>query len=61
MNRPPPVAFAHVSTCAVPQVWVGDRFPRFRDGRLTASGPFTLVMERRPDGWKILHDLTSSD
>jgi uncharacterized protein (TIGR02246 family) len=27
----------------------------------TASGPFTLVMERRSDGWKILHDHTSTD
>lgn len=32
-----------------------------RDGRTTSSGSFTLVMERRPDGWKILHDHTSSD
>jgi beta-aspartyl-peptidase (threonine type) len=37
------------------------RFILFRDGHTTASGPFTLVMERRPDGWKILHDHTSSD
>lgn len=37
------------------------RFVLFREGRTTASGPFTLVMERRPDGWKILHDHTSSD
>jgi beta-aspartyl-peptidase (threonine type) len=37
------------------------RFVLHRDGRTTASGPFTLVMERRPDGWKILHDHTSSD
>jgi len=32
-----------------------------REGRVTASGPFTLVMERRPEGWKILHDHSSSD
>jgi len=37
------------------------RFVLYRDGRTTASGPFTLVMEHRPDGWKILHDHTSSD
>ena len=37
------------------------RFVLFRDGRTTASGPFTLVFERRPEGWKILHDQTSSD
>lgn len=37
------------------------RFVLYRDGRPTRSGPFTLVMERHPDGWKILHDHTSSD
>lgn len=37
------------------------RFILYRAGATTASGPFTLVMERRPDGWKILHDHTSSD
>jgi len=37
------------------------RFVLYRSGRTTASGPFTLVMERRPDGWKILHDHSSSD
>jgi uncharacterized protein (TIGR02246 family) len=37
------------------------RYILYRDGRTTASGPFTLVMEQRPDGWKILHDHTSSD
>jgi beta-aspartyl-peptidase (threonine type) len=37
------------------------RFILSRAGQTTASGPFTLVMERRPDGWKILHDHSSSD
>jgi beta-aspartyl-peptidase (threonine type) len=37
------------------------RFMLHRGDSVTASGPFTLVMERRPDGWKILHDHTSSD
>jgi beta-aspartyl-peptidase (threonine type) len=32
-----------------------------RNGATTSSGPFTLVMERRPEGWRILHDHTSSD
>jgi beta-aspartyl-peptidase (threonine type) len=32
-----------------------------RGGEISASGPFTLVMERRPEGWKILHDHSSSD
>jgi ketosteroid isomerase-like protein len=40
---------------------VNARFILARDGRTTASGPFTLVMERQSDGWKILHDHTSSD
>jgi beta-aspartyl-peptidase (threonine type) len=37
------------------------RFVLQRGIEITASGPFTLVMERRPDGWKILHDHSSSD
>jgi uncharacterized protein (TIGR02246 family) len=37
------------------------RFILFRSGRTTASGPFTLVMERQSDGWKILHDHSSND
>jgi uncharacterized protein (TIGR02246 family) len=32
-----------------------------RQDEITASGPFTLVMERRQEGWKILHDHSSSD
>jgi beta-aspartyl-peptidase (threonine type) len=37
------------------------RYILYRAGQTTSSGPFTLVMERHPDGWKILHDHTSSD
>jgi beta-aspartyl-peptidase (threonine type) len=37
------------------------RFILQRGPEVTASGPFTLVMERRPEGWKILHDHSSSD
>jgi ketosteroid isomerase-like protein len=37
------------------------RFILRRGSEVTASGPFTLVMERRPEGWKILHDHSSSD
>jgi beta-aspartyl-peptidase (threonine type) len=37
------------------------RFILQRGAQVTASGPFTLVMERRPEGWKILHDHSSSD
>ena len=32
-----------------------------RQNEISASGPFTLVMERRPEGWKILHDHSSRD
>ena len=37
------------------------RFILERSSKTTASGPFTLVLERRPEGWRILHDHTSSD
>ena len=37
------------------------RFILQRRTERTASGPFTLVMERRPEGWRILHDHSSSD
>jgi uncharacterized protein (TIGR02246 family) len=37
------------------------RFLLERGGKTTRSGPFTLVMERRTQGWKIIHDHSSSD
>ncbi len=37
------------------------RFVLYRGGQTTASGPFSLVLERQTAGWKILHDHTSSD
>jgi uncharacterized protein (TIGR02246 family) len=37
------------------------RYILHRGGKVTASGPFTLVTEQRPEGWKILHDHSSSD
>ena len=37
------------------------RYVLSHGGATTSSGPFTLVMQRQPDGWKILHDHTSSD
>ena len=40
---------------------VTGRFILQRAGQITSSGPFTLVMELRPEGWRILHDHTSSD
>jgi len=37
------------------------RYVLYSNGRTTASGPFTLLMQQRPEGWRILHDHTSSD
>ena len=37
------------------------RFILQRGPEITASGPFTLIMEQRPQGWKILHDHSSLD
>src|SRR5256714_9041275 len=37
------------------------RFRLVRRDSITASGPFTLVLQRRDGRWRILHDHTSSD
>jgi uncharacterized protein (TIGR02246 family) len=37
------------------------RFKLLRRGAVTASGPFTLVLQQRGGRWYILHDHTSSD
>jgi uncharacterized protein (TIGR02246 family) len=37
------------------------RYLLTRAGKVVASGPFTVVMEERTDGWKIVHDHSSSD
>jgi ketosteroid isomerase-like protein len=37
------------------------RFKLLRRGAVTASGPFTLLLEKRGARWYILHDHTSSD
>lgn len=37
------------------------RYVLHRGDSVTSSGPFTLVLYRSPEGWKILHDHTSSD
>lgn len=37
------------------------RFILFRADSVTASGPFTLLMQHQTQGWKILHDHSSSD
>ena len=37
------------------------RFQLSRGDSVTASGPFTLILQKRGDRWQILHDHTSSD
>src|SRR5213593_3013731 len=37
------------------------RFALWHNGAVTASGPFTLLLQKRGDRWQILHDHTSSD
>lgn len=37
------------------------RFKLLRGDSVTASGPFTLLLQRRGDRWQILHDHTSPD
>ncbi|MFN8652069.1 MAG: hypothetical protein U0133_09230 [Gemmatimonadales bacterium] len=33
----------------------------YRNGQITSSGPFSLVVAQRRDGWRIVHEHTSSD
>ena len=37
------------------------RFTLSRGDSLVASGPFTLILQKRGDRWQILHDHTSPD
>ena len=37
------------------------RFALRRGDSVTASGPFTLLLQKRGNRWQILHDHTSSD
>lgn len=34
---------------------------RLTDTPVAGSGVFSVVLERRPEGWKVIHDHTSSD
>jgi ketosteroid isomerase-like protein len=51
----------HVRVLSPALALVNARYILYRDGATSSSGPFTLVMERQTDGWKILHDHTHSD
>lgn len=35
------------------------RYVLERGDSVTATGPFTVVLERRPEGWRMVHDHTS--
>ena len=37
------------------------RYVLYREGVTTSSGPFSVVMQERTDGWKIILDHTSHD
>jgi uncharacterized protein (TIGR02246 family) len=37
------------------------RYILYSNGRTSASGAFTVLLEHLPEGWKILHDHSSSD
>jgi ketosteroid isomerase-like protein len=41
--------------------YVTARFRLIRRDSVVASGPFTLVVQKQGDRWRILHDHTSSD
>lgn len=51
----------HVRPITADYALVTARFILYRNGRTTASGPFTLLLQHRPEGWRILHDHSSSD
>jgi len=50
-----------VRTLASPFAFATARFALHRGDSVVASGPFTVVLERRDGRWLILHDHTSSD
>ena len=50
-----------VRPLAPPFAFATARFALRRGDSLVASGPYTLVLERRDGRWLILHDHTSSD
>jgi uncharacterized protein (TIGR02246 family) len=37
------------------------RYVLFREGNVTGSGPFTIVLWRTDEGWRIVHDQSASD
>jgi uncharacterized protein (TIGR02246 family) len=55
------LSFADVEVRALTLDWalVTARYVLEREDSVTASGPFTVVMQRQSDGWRMIHDHTS--
>ena len=53
--------FAEVEVRALTPDWalVTARYVLERGDSVTATGPFTVVMQRRREGWRMIHDHTS--
>ena len=51
----------HVRALAADLAVATARFKLTRRDSVVASGPFTLILQRQGDRWRILHDHTSSD
>jgi ketosteroid isomerase-like protein len=51
----------HVRVLTPDFAYATARFKLSRRDSVVASGPFTLVLQRQGDRWRILHDHTSSD
>ena len=51
----------HVRPLTLDLAFATARFALHRGDSLVASGPFTLILQKRGDRWLILHDHTSSD
>jgi len=55
------LSFADVDVRALTPDWalVTARYVLERGDSVTATGPFTVVMRRRSEGWRMIHDHTS--
>ncbi|HLQ60179.1 MAG TPA: DUF4440 domain-containing protein [Gemmatimonadales bacterium] len=51
----------HVRVLTPDFAYATARFKLSRHDSVVASGPFTLVLQRQGDRWRILHDHTSAD
>jgi ketosteroid isomerase-like protein len=51
----------HVTPLTIDLAFATARFQLHRGDSLVASGPFTLILQRRGERWVILHDHTSAD